>query len=167
MKPSSTYETDILEWSEQQASTLRALAQRRRDLPNELDLEHIAEEIEDVGRSEFLAAQSLVRQIFIHVIKAVSAPDATSVAHWRSEVAAFHGDLLDRMTPSMRSRLDLAKLWQRARKQAELDLSIFGQSVSPVLPRACPLGIEALVEPDFDLFAAVDIVRREMTTAGP
>jgi hypothetical protein len=57
-----SYDTDILAWSEQQASVLRGL-RSRGDLPNELDLEHVAEEIEDVGRSELNAAQSLIRQM--------------------------------------------------------------------------------------------------------
>jgi Domain of unknown function DUF29 len=55
---SSIYDEDILVWSERQASVLRSL-QSRRDLPNELDLEHVAEEIEDVGRSELNAAQAV------------------------------------------------------------------------------------------------------------
>src|SRR6266705_578176 len=49
----STYDADILAWSEQQAAVLRDLARSRHDLPNELDLENVAEEIECVGRSEF------------------------------------------------------------------------------------------------------------------
>jgi hypothetical protein len=55
----STYDEDILVWSEQQASVLRSL-RSRRDLPGELDLEHVAEEIEDVGRSELNAAKGLI-----------------------------------------------------------------------------------------------------------
>jgi hypothetical protein len=55
----STYDEDILVWSEQQASVSRSL-RSRRDLPGELDLEHVAEEIEDVGRSELNAAKGLI-----------------------------------------------------------------------------------------------------------
>jgi Domain of unknown function DUF29 len=47
-----SYDDDFLAWSEQQAAALRGLA-GRRGLPNELDLEHVAEEIEDLGRAEF------------------------------------------------------------------------------------------------------------------
>ena len=47
----SLYDEDILVWSEQQAAALRSMASRR-DLPNELDLANVIEEIEDVGRSE-------------------------------------------------------------------------------------------------------------------
>ena len=53
------YDEDILVWSEQQAAALRSLASRR-DLPNELDLANVIEEIEDVGRSEFHAVDELM-----------------------------------------------------------------------------------------------------------
>jgi hypothetical protein len=59
MADSSLYDEDILIWSEQQAAALRSLA-NRRDLPNELDLANVIEEIEDVGRSEFHTVESLI-----------------------------------------------------------------------------------------------------------
>jgi hypothetical protein len=45
------YDSDILAWSEQQAAALRRLA-GRRELPNELDLDNVVEEIETVGRND-------------------------------------------------------------------------------------------------------------------
>ena len=57
----SLYDEDILVWSEQQAAALRSLASRR-DLPNELDLANVIEEIEDVGRSEFHTVESSDRK---------------------------------------------------------------------------------------------------------
>ena len=51
----SLYEEDFYAWTQQQADLLRRLP----PLGNELDLEHIAEEIEDLGRSDLRAAQSL------------------------------------------------------------------------------------------------------------
>ena len=41
-----SHDSDFLIWTERQARALRALAPRRADLPNELDLENLAEEIE-------------------------------------------------------------------------------------------------------------------------
>jgi len=160
MNHAADYDTDILEWSEQQASALRDLARTRHDLSNIVDWEHVAEEIEDVGRSQFIAVQSLSRQILIHVIKAVSMPEAMSLLHWRKEVIAFHRGLLDRITPSMRGRLDLAKIWQQALEQAEADLAVAGASLLPNLPPQCPLDIADLVDPDFDFARAVEMVRQ-------
>src|SRR5215471_15258146 len=49
------YEEDFYAWTQQQAELLRRLP----TISNELDIEHIAEEIEDLGRSDLRAAQSL------------------------------------------------------------------------------------------------------------
>ena len=51
----SLYEEDFYAWTQRQAELLRRLA----PVGNELDMEHIAEEIEDLGRSDLRAAQSL------------------------------------------------------------------------------------------------------------
>ena len=52
------YDEDILVWSEQQAAALRSLASRL-DLPNELDLANVIEEIEDVGEATFTRRQAM------------------------------------------------------------------------------------------------------------
>ena len=69
------YDEDILVWSEQQAAALRSLASRR-DLPNELDLANVIEEIEDVGRSEFHTVESLIENILTHLLLLAADPDA-------------------------------------------------------------------------------------------
>jgi len=161
----STYDTDILEWSEQQAAALRDLSRTPQGRSNELDLEHVAEEIEDVGRSELMAVQSFVRQILVHVVKAVSAPDATSVLHWRKEVVGFHNDLLDRMTPSMPARINVSKLWQRAMRQAEADLAVYGQALASGLPQECPFTIAEITASDFDFMSAVDVLCQRIAAA--
>ena len=155
----STYDADILAWSEQQAAVLRDLARSRHDLPNELDLENVAEEIECVGRSEFAAAQSLIRQILAHVIKAVSVPDATPMMHWRKEVIAFHSAIFDHLSPSMINRIDMDGTWRLARRIAEAELAEHGQALAPNLPRTCPLGPEDVVDRQFDFAQAVEKVQ--------
>jgi hypothetical protein len=160
MSHSADYETDILEWSEHQASALRELARKRPDLSNVIDWENVAEEIESVGRSEFNAVRSHIRQILIHLIKALSVPDSVSMAHWRREDRAFHANLLDHLSPSMVARVDLAQLWRRARREAALDLTDSGLSVWPHLPDECPLTVAELVDPAFNFTDAVEMARR-------
>ncbi|MFL5166125.1 MAG: DUF29 family protein, partial [Microvirga sp.] len=65
----SLYDEDAHAWAQQQADALRRLARTGRDLPNELDLENVAEEIEDVGIAQRSSAESFIRQIFVHLIK--------------------------------------------------------------------------------------------------
>src|SRR5262249_35241746 len=59
------YEEDFYAWTQQQAGLLRRLPV----ISNELDVEHIAEEIEDLGRGDLRTAQSLCEQIVEHFSK--------------------------------------------------------------------------------------------------
>lgn len=58
MDHAARYEEDVFAWSQHQAKVLRGLAERAAGLPNDLDLEHVAEEIEDLG----LAAAKITRK---------------------------------------------------------------------------------------------------------
>src|SRR5829696_3407565 len=85
----SLYDEDVYAWAKQQADALRRLARTGRDLPNELDLENVAEEIEDVGKSELSKVESCIRLILIHLLKLASAPQARSERKWRNQILAF------------------------------------------------------------------------------
>jgi hypothetical protein len=150
-----SYDDDFLAWSEQQAAALRGLAGSRRDLPNELDVERVAEEIEDVGRAEFNAVKRHIRQILAHLIKAISEPQPGPASHWRKEVVSFHSALLDQCSPSMAQRLDVDRLWRRAMKEAEAALEDEGRTLAPGLPRDCPLSLDDLLSEDFEFRDAV------------
>lgn len=156
------YDDDILEWSEQQAAALRHVARTQPAISNEVDWDNVAEEIECVGRSEFAAVRSLLRQILIHLIKALSVPEAAPMLHWRKEAAAFHDDLLDRVSRSMLPRIDADNLWQRAMKRAEQDLTDQGQRLRPGLPEACPLLLADIAAPEFDFVETVAMLREQL-----
>jgi len=143
------YDDDILIWSERQAAALRSLASRR-DLPNELDLANVIEEIEDVGRSEFHTVESYVRLMLIHTVKGWADPRSRARRHWAAEVGNWRDELLGRITPAMRAKIDVDLLWQRALRQADLDLAAHGRQearerISQRLNReACPITLEEL-----------------------
>jgi serine phosphatase RsbU (regulator of sigma subunit) len=113
------YERDFYAWTQDQAAALRALPERVR--PNTLDVEHLAEEIEDLGRSQRAAAQSLIRQILIHLLKLAFHPDQRARAHWRQETREFRVQLesIFEASPSLQARrAELAAwAWARASRQ--------------------------------------------------
>jgi hypothetical protein len=115
---SSLYDDDILLWSEQQAAAIRRLGRNAREIPNELDVENVAEEIDSVGRSELAAVESYLELIFVHLIRLVVEPESTSVRHWRSEIVGFNENARRRYSPSMRQRIDVNALWRSARKRS-------------------------------------------------
>jgi hypothetical protein len=156
MADADLYDTDILAWSEQQAAVLRALA-GRRDLPNDLDLSNIVEEIEDLGLSQLNSVKSFIRLILTHAIKCYVDPEAPSLLHWYDEIGTWQADLGDRMTASMRQKLDMDALWKQATKQAVMSLRAndrlaqMGLVQVALSNRACPVGVDDLSADPADL----------------
>ena len=64
-KAAALYEEDLYAWTREQAAALRA--HFRGD--SRLDVEHLAEEIEHLGRSELRGVQSHIEQIIAHLLK--------------------------------------------------------------------------------------------------
>ena len=114
-KPQSLYDTDYLAWIEQQAAALRA----RGGGANALDYDNLAEEIEDLGKSEFNACQSFVERIIEHLLKLQFSSEVEPRAHWRGEILAFRDQLQDRLTRTLENRLreKLPLLFQRQVRQ--------------------------------------------------
>jgi len=110
----AAYDADFYAWTQQQAELLRELEQASAQLPAAIDLVHLAEEVEDLGKSELRGATSLIRNIMVHLIKAASDPEAKSVGHWAAEAGALHDQLPDFYTPSMRRLIEMQDLWRRA-----------------------------------------------------
>ncbi len=160
MDGAALYDTDVIAWAEQQAAALRRLASQR-DLPNELDLQNLAEEIEDLGKSELRAVESLLVNILSHLILLWVDPEAPSIRGWRGEIAAWRGALRRRMTPSMPGKIDMEPLWQDAIDVAYAKLIDAGMPLNAQLVRfelesmPSPLGVADLSEKMFDFEQAV------------
>jgi len=142
--PDDLYDRDVLAWSERQADLLRRLARGER--VNDVDWEHVVEEIEDVGLSELNAVASYLEQILVHLLKARAWPDSDSLNHWRAEVISFQGSAERRFAPSMERRIDLARLYQRAVRQVT---TLNGGQRPPHWPEVCPFTLDALLRQDW------------------
>lgn len=142
MSNSTLYDEDILLWSEQQAAIIRRLGETRRDLPNDLDIENVAEEVESVGRSELAAVESRMRLILVHLIKLQVEPNSEARRHWRSEISGFHHEMSRRYAPSMHQRIDVDELWRQARRQ--LLLAYEGTPQQEVIDRLPAAGVFTL-----------------------
>lgn len=138
------YESDILEWSEHQAELLRrhAAGERLNEAP---DWPHIIEEIEDLGRSEWHAVETLLVQAMTHMLKASSWPESREVPHWLAEARGFRRQARRKFTPSMRSKIDLAGLYEDA--LAGVPTSLDGQPPAAA-PEASPWALDALLSRD-------------------
>jgi hypothetical protein len=108
------YEDDILLWSERQAALLRRLAAGEHVNDRDVDWANLGEEIEAVGRAELRAVDSLLTQAIVHHLKQACWPKSGEVSHWHDREIRFRQDAADAVSPSMRQRVDLARINRRA-----------------------------------------------------
>ena len=101
------YETDIVAWANEQARLVRA---GQFEL---LDLEHIAEEIEDVGKSEQRELASRMVILLAHLLKWQFQPERQGRS-WqmtiRNQRRAIQLHL--KQVPSLKVKLDDAEWWE-------------------------------------------------------
>jgi hypothetical protein len=81
----------------------------RGERVNEVDWEHVIEEIKDVGLSQLHSDQSYLHQMMVHLLKVHDWPDSLSAGHWRGEFVACQEDAARRFAPPMRQRIDLTR----------------------------------------------------------
>ena len=82
--PKTLYERDFVSWTQQQAEALRGAA---RDGSSQLlDWGHLAEEIEDLGRSQRLALRSQIMRIIQHLVKLEYSPSVEPRNGWRRTI---------------------------------------------------------------------------------
>ena len=141
----SAYDADILAWSERQSELLRRRA--AGDLVNEAepDWANIAQQIQDVGRSELRSTRSALRQALRHMLKVEAWPSSRDAPNWRADAIEFQRQASDAFAPSMRARIDVAQLYADA--FAAMPATMDGQP-SPPLPASCPVTLEDLLGDD-------------------
>ena len=142
---SQAYDTDLLRWIEEQTTLLRT------GRFSELDYEHILEELEDMGREQKVALQSLFRQILIHLLQLQLSPATTPRGKWVDELVEFRSQAQTRLdeTPSLRHYADalFEKAWQQARRGADKSFQAYGEVVQ--VPESCPYSMEQCLDQDF------------------
>jgi Domain of unknown function DUF29 len=140
VSPESLYEEDFYAWTQQQAELLRRLPA----VGNEIDLEHIAEEIEDLGRSDLRAARSLCQHIIEHFLKLEYSGLEQPADHWRDEIVEWRLQLEQMLTRSIEARLDLPAQYRAAlRLVRRLERHVPGLTTR--LPSGCPYTLEQIL----------------------
>ena len=140
----TTYDSDVILWSEEQARLLRA----RRFAA--FDIEHLADEIEDVGKSEKRELASRMAVLLAHLLKWRSQPAgrpkscrATIVVQRKRVVLAL------KETPSLKAVMRnpdwQEDMWLDALAQASRKT---GPAMED-LPDACPWTMDQAVDQDF------------------
>lgn len=141
------YEEDVAAWSRQQAAFLSA---RRFEL---LDVEHLADEIEDVGKSERHQLESRLEVLLAHLLKWQVQPDRLSLSgkSWRDTIRVQRNriDRLLKQSPSLRASLRddawIQDVWEGAVVSAAEETRLGLDDLSPT----CPWPIATVLDPGF------------------
>ena len=133
-----TYSTDMNSWVKQ---TIHLLREKRWD---EIDVAHLIEEVEDLGKSERRGITSQLTRLLLHLLKWHYQPQRRSDS-WLDSItdARTQIELAIEDSPSLKSHpaTQLSDCYDRARRQASqqtnLDISIF--------PMTCEYGLERVL----------------------
>jgi hypothetical protein len=139
---SETYLTDFNLWLDQ---TVQLLREKRWQ---EIDVVHLIEEIEDLGKSERRGIVSQLTRLLLHLLKWQYQPQhrsdswLDSITDARTQIALVIED-----SPSLKNypAQQLEKSYQRARHQAAKQTNI---EVS-VFPNTCPYSLELVLAEDW------------------
>ena len=140
----TSYDKDVILWSEQQARLLRA------GRFAELDIEHLADEIEDVGKSEKRELASRMAILLAHLLKWSRQPKMRSNS-WRSTIVVQRKRvaLAIKATPSLEAVMRdpdwREDMWLDALAQAQKETGLALED----LPATCPWTMAQAAEDDF------------------
>lgn len=136
------YDEDFVLWLDHQAKLLR------QGRVHELDLENLAEEVEDIGWSERRAVRSTLGIILIHLLKHQFQTSRRSRS-WIDTLLEHRGRLVKDFSTSrsleLHAEAELADLYRLARKRAAV------QTRLPVgdFPETCPYTLAQVLDEDF------------------
>ena len=142
------YEDDFYAWTQYQAEVLRAM--RRAD--NRLDRKHLAEEVEDLGKSERNAVRSQMGRILLHFLKLAYSPAREPRLSWMDSIIEARSALDNQLSQSLRRDAEerLPRLYAVARKRATLELQMHGEGERAAsLPSECPYTIDQILAEDW------------------
>lgn len=148
-RPEQLYEDDFHAWTGDQAAALRRLADARWNGP--LDLLHLAEEVEELGRHSRNAVRAQIERIIEHFLKLEHSPAAGPRPGWMNSVDDARARVEDALTPTLRRDAEavLERLYQRARRRVARDLVAHGEvEAASALPPACPYPLDQLLAED-------------------
>ena len=142
MEGDRNYDADFHAWANEQATLLRA------GRLSEIDAEHIAEEIETLGRGEKRELVSRLSVLLLHLLKWSHQPERRGKS-WELTIKEQRRQLTRHLrdNPSLRAWTDqaMADAYGDAVLRAELEMSV----ARDMLPWSCPYGFEQAVDDAF------------------
>ena len=137
-----TYGGDFYDWTIKTSKLLRA------GRFSEVDLEQIAEEIEDMGKSNRRALSSYLKLLMAHLLKWHFQPSYRSIS-WRLSISNARDEIQDLLkdSPSLNPKVEqlMADRYAAACRRASLETGLALES----FPGACPFSVEQLLDDEY------------------
>lgn len=137
------YEVDVIAWANEQAAFIRA------GQFDKLDLEHLADEIEDVGKSEQREFENRMVLLLTHLLK-WQYQESHRGASWERTIKDQRNMIQRRLTktPSLKSLVTQDEFWldtwADATRMAENETGLLNP-----FPVSCPWSFEQIMNSDF------------------
>ncbi len=133
------YEVDNYQWLE---LTIKLLKEKRLE---ELDLDHLIEELEELSRRDKLAVESLLEQVIRHLLllQYWTKEKDHNANHCKAEIMSFRTQIEEYLTTNLYNHLsdNLSKVYGKALKYVAQKT---GFSVN--FPKECPYKLEQLLD---------------------
>ncbi len=146
----SLYDTDFVAWTREQAAELRRLRDAR--ITTRLDLEQLAEEVEDLGSEQRFAVRSFVIRAIEHLLKLEFSTASELRALWLRSLRNARKSAERRMTTTLRHDLEeqLPKLFDDARDEVVFALEHYREfKALEELPFANPYSLDQILDLDW------------------
>ncbi len=139
---SGLYDEDFFEWTRRNAELLRA------GQLEQADIEHIADEIEDMGKRDLRELNSRTQVLLTHLLQWRLQSEKKSRS-WKDTIVTQRIEIADELkqSPSLRGKLqtelqdNYGKAVRRAMAQTGLPLGSF--------PGECPFTVKQILDPEF------------------
>lgn len=144
MSKTTLYNRDFLVWTQQQAECLK------KGRWAELDVEHLVEELEALGRSEQKELGSYLQVLLMHLLKCQYQPERKTKS-WVNTISNCRNQIQDCLedTPSLQRFLENREWIQKYYRRARRDAANETQKPIETFPLECPFTIEQLLDPEF------------------
>ncbi|MBB4104389.1 DUF29 family protein [Allorhizobium borbori] len=123
----SLYDTDFVLWTRQQADLLRSMPDS-----TDIDIEHLTDEIEGLGRSAVAELSNAIIRVLRGLVRRSIDPGSITI----EEILSAQSDVVIRSDAGVWRHVDLDMVWRLAKRHVDL-------------PEACPWSIEELTAEDF------------------
>jgi Domain of unknown function DUF29 len=140
--PRQLYDEDFYAWANEQAALLRA-----GDL-SRADVEHIAQEIESMGRTEKRELASRLKVLIAHLLKWRFQPEKRTKS-WEVSIRVQRRELVDHMddNPSLKPLID--RVLEKAYPDAALVAALETGLSETVFPQRCPWTFAQMIDEQF------------------